>query len=179
MSLRTSILIVATLAGTNCSTPEEDPLSDEAIEDVIRDEGNAVGDDWSGRYKLTLDQSMCDCPTIAGLDLCTQLTDENTVDVEVVQTGGFLQVMLAGYQLAGPVQQSGAFQTAGLFDLTTIATSGDLAVRLDGQFMEQGDQASLAGTLQFRVDAAVAEEALVCERSDRANGPRQADEPTP
>ncbi len=181
MSLRSFALSLSLVLLSGCGDPPvEDPLSDEAIEDVVEDEGDAQGDDWSGIYSLTLDQTACDCPTVAGqIDLCEQLTAGNRVDVEVAQSEGYLQIMLTGYQLAGPVEQSGAFLSGGLFDLTTVVTTGNLAVRLDGQFSQLADTAQLDGTLKFRIDVTFGEEAIVCERSDRATGPRQAAEPMP
>lgn len=170
-------LAILALAVVGCSTPPEDPLSDEAIEDVISDEGDADGDQWSGTYALALSQTTCDCPTIAGvINLCEQIATGNQVEVDVVQTGGYVQVAIEGYQLGGPVDQTGSFAAAGLFDLTTVVSNGDLTVRLDGQFMKgSSDTANLEGVLVFRIDGSLAQEDLVCERSDNADGPRVAD----
>jgi len=170
-------LVALALAASSCTSPApEDPLSDEAVEDVISDQGDAMGDQWTGTYALALSQTTCDCPTIAGvINLCEQIASGNEIKVDVVQAGGYVQVAIEGYQLGGPVDQAGVFAAAGLFDLTTVLSSGGLTVRLDGQFKGSADAANLDGVLVFRIDGSFGEEPLVCERSDNADGPRVAD----
>jgi hypothetical protein len=126
-----------------CSQPEADVLDPEVIKEAAEAEGDAEGSDYSGTYLVTTDASgVCDCPTIAGMDLCdNELTSLAAVGgvVELVQTDGTLILSEDAelLTLSGALNADGSFDLGGVYGFSGVVGEISVYIHLIGAFSSE------------------------------------------
>lgn len=143
-----------------------DPLDPHALAELAKDGGDAEGDALSGRYAVAGAPAACDCPERMGVDLCAPefaaLTGLTGL-VEVTQVDGFMTwIPVAGgatLGMSGALDRDGAFVLAGLYDLGSLLSTGDIYARLEGAFA--GDR-SITGAVDYRLLGELADGPVDC-----------------
>lgn len=163
---RVRALLAAWLAAAACTTTEpRDPLDPSVILDAAEAEGDARGDDRSGRYDITVDTTAaCDCPAVAGMDLCnnelTKLAFAGGA-VTLTQSDGYLVLSedSALLSLTGALDADGDFDLAGIYGFAGVFGDISVYVHLIGDF-DGADRFS--ATLHSRAQGDYNSEAIDC-----------------
>jgi hypothetical protein len=154
--------------------PDLDPLDPQVAGDIGKNDGDALGEAWSGNYAFETILLECDCPVLQPdeieipddgtlpiepgevVDACQILYDFDTMPapeagtvVQLVHADGTLAWPHWFPALAGPVDADGTFTVAGTADLSQYFVSAELVTRVDGDL----DQSGFSGTLGQRVIA--------------------------
>ena len=164
-------MVAGLTLGSGCQeTPGE--LDPEVVHDLSRRPGDAEGLDLTGAYAGQITLLECGCPELDGLEglsichgmggLKPEAGDSGFLMFEVVQTDGILMMRVEDLSLTGPVDDDGAFAVGGVFDMTTIATTGKIVTRVDGNFDPDSNRNRLEADAAVRItgEAAVAHGAL-------------------
>ncbi len=133
-------LLVPLLA---CAQSEPDVLDPEVIQEAAEAEGDAQGSDYSGTYLVSTDaSSACDCPTVAGMDLCdNELTSLAAVGgvVDLVQTDGTLILSEDAelLTLSGALDADGSFDLGGVYGFSSVVGEVSVYIHLIGGFTDE------------------------------------------
>lgn len=167
---RCAVLLVSALllagAPTACTTTEpQDPLDPSVILDAAEAEGDARGNDRSGRYDITVDTTAaCDCPMVAGMDLCNnELTKLAFAGgfVTLTQSDGYLVLSedSALLSLTGALDADGDFDLAGIYGFAGVFGDISVYVHLIGDFSGED---RFSATLHSRAQGDYNSEAIDC-----------------
>ena len=141
----------------SCSSKAVDRLDPHWANDIGKDQGNAVGDQYSGEYAYDLSLTTCDCPVVAwdelniedpaglpieegeNVDACGILWDldamqppQANTQVTVVHTDGTVAWPHWFPALSGPIDEDGSFIVAGTGDLSQILARAELVTLVEG-----------------------------------------------
>lgn len=147
------------------NTEPNDPLDPDVIKEAAEAEGDARGTDYSGRFSITLDDTgACDCPEIAGMDLChNELTTVATTggSVTLTQNDGYLVLSEdAGIlSLTGAIDADDSFDLAGIYSFGAVVGDANLYVHLLGAFSSHD---RFSATLHSRTQGTYNGEAVDC-----------------
>lgn len=162
-----------------CSTSEPaDPLDPEVIKEASEAEGNAKGVDYTGRYEIRVDATAaCDCPAIAGMDLCdNELTTLASTggSVTITQNDGFLLLAEDAQllNLTGAVNSDGSFDLAGIYAFGGVVGELSVYIHLIGSF---SDPTRFSATLHSRADGEYNGDPVDCRTEVPLYGTRIAD----
>lgn len=161
-----------------CQTTEPaDPLDPDVIKEAAEAEGDGKGTDYSGTYDISVDATAaCNCPTIAGMDLChNQLTTLASVggSVTITQNDGFL-VLSEDAQLlnlTGGVDSDGGFDLAGIYAFGGVVGELSVYVHLLGAFSSDD---RFSATLHSRAEGEYNGEPIDCRTEVPLYGVRKA-----
>jgi hypothetical protein len=126
-----------------CTQPEPDVLDPEVIKEAAEAQGDAEGSDYSGTYVVATDASgVCDCPTVAGMDLCNnELTSLAAVGgvIELVQTDGTLILSEDAelLTLSGALNADGSFDLGGVYGFSGVVGEISVYIHLIGGFSSE------------------------------------------
>ena len=135
------MLVLVALGGCKEEPGDLDP---QVVHDLARQPGTALGLELTGDFDGELVVEDCQCPeltSLEGLSLCQGAGplapdpgDSLFLAFEVVQTDGILLFRYSDLSLTGPIDEDGAFAVGGVFDMTTLFTTGKTVTRVDGEF---------------------------------------------
>ncbi|TPV93896.1 MAG: hypothetical protein B7733_18025 [Myxococcales bacterium FL481] len=117
-----------------------DPLDPDVLEDLGQEQGNAVGDTWSGVYRLESERIDCNCPTISDAHGSVAICELETLNqpedarIEVIQADGQLLWLT-------PVEEirlTGSVDANGSFVVTAVQTEAAAAVTLQSLSRAEG-----------------------------------------
>lgn len=133
-------MAVLTLLSACQTTEPADPLDPDVVKAAAEAQGDAKGAEYSGRYKITVDSTAaCDCPAIAGMDLCNnELTTLASAggSVTIIQSNGSLVLSEDAelLSLTGSVNADGSFNLAGIYGFGGVVGKISVLVHLIGGF---------------------------------------------
>lgn len=179
--VRSSRLLATTAALTlllACQTTEPpDPLDPEVIKEAAEAQGDAKGTDHSGRYDITVDSTAaCDCPAIAGMDLCNnELTTLASAggSVSIVQSNGSLVLSEDAelLSLTGSIDADGSFDLAGIYGFGGVVGEISVLVHLIGGFSSED---KFSATLHSRAEGKYQGDPIDCRTEVPLYGIRSA-----
>lgn len=175
-----------------CASDPFDPLDPDNIGDLGNDQGDAVGEGFSGVFAIELTPLDCDCPTLypedfpglgVGLGLepgdevdpCTQVAFFYGADSDVgaqaklVQADGVLAWTDWLPPLSGPIDGDGTFAVGGYEDFSETFIEAALVSRIDGEF-DGGD--AFFGVMQQRTIAKLLDRTVDCRSTHQLNALR-------
>lgn len=141
----------------------EDPgeLDRDVVHDLSRQPGDANSLLLSGNYDAQLVPVECGCPQSAvleGLSLCQgtgllspMVGDTLFITFDVVQSGGLLLMRYYDRSVTGGIYESGDFALGGVFDMSSLVTSGEIVTRLDGTFDTTGTTDRFESMMRLRL----------------------------
>ena len=164
--MRPDLALLAACLLLACQTSEpDDPLDPDVIQEAAEAEGDARGTDFSGRFDLSLDTTgACNCPEIAGMDLChNELTTLTTAggSATLTQSDGYL-VLSADeglLSLTGAIDDDDSFDLAGIYGFGAVVGEVSLYIHLLGGFSSQD---RFSATLHSRTRGTFNGEAVDC-----------------
>lgn len=146
-------------------TEPADPLDPEVIKEAAEAEGDAKGADYSGRFDIRLDATgACDCPAVAGMDLCNnELTTLASAggSVTITQSDGYLVLAEDAelLNLTGAVDADGSFDLAGIYGFGGVVGEISVYVHLLGGFSSED---RFSATLHSRAEGTYDGDAIDC-----------------
>lgn len=162
---RTALTALLTTAMLGCTEEPTDRLDPGMVSDLAAAQGDALGLEASGGYRVQLDAVECGCSdlefALQPLTMCSALffagLDQTPVevDLDVVESDGRLVLSVFGHpntKAVGPLQANGEFEAGAVSRLTSFATTGSLVTRFEGDLnAAEDDGFEIEGTIENRL----------------------------
>lgn len=133
-------LIALCLLAAGCATDDPIPRY-ETISELQLEEGDASGNEWSGRYRITATQRTCSCDRSEADEwACATLgsVHELARNYDVTQDDGFLWADSEEFQLTGPIDADGSLILAGYIIDRSYQIGTTFPIIFEAQ-LEKGD----------------------------------------